>query len=141
MRGPTRKVSCFGETVAFRSVGRVEVSSQCLIQPRGTGSSNPSPSSGESANPRSLSRRDALAGIVYLAAVQLSHNPSTQVLEGRPSRSLGQGRPSASIPLRVSRAPSAGMSTVHIPYGRPGTLFGWVWTRNGSPIFYHVGEI
>ena len=141
MRGPTRKVSCFGETVAFRSVGRVEVSSQCLIQPRGTGSSNPSPSSGESANPRSLSRRAALAGIVYLAAVQLSHNPSTQVLEGRPSRSLGQGRPSASIPLRVSRAPSAGMSTVHIPYGWPGTLFGWVWTRNGSPILYHVSAI
>jgi hypothetical protein len=107
----------------------------------GTDGSNPVPSSGESANPRSLSRRDALAGIVYLAAVQLSHNPSTQVLEGRPSRSLGQGRPSASIPLRVSRAPSAGMSTVHIPYGRPGTLFGWVWTRNGSPILYHVSAI
>ena len=48
------------------------------------------------------------AGIVYLAAVQLSHNPSTQVLEGRPSRSLGQGRPCASIPLRVSRAPAPG---------------------------------
>ena len=53
--------------------------------------------------------------IAYRASVQLSHNPSTQVLEGRPSRSLGQGRPFASIPLRVNRAPSAGTSTVHIP--------------------------
>ena len=55
------------------------------------------------------------AELAYLASVQLSHNPSTQVLEGRPSRSLGQGRPLASIPLRVSRAPNAGISTVHIP--------------------------
>src|SRR5690242_13038665 len=51
----------------------------------------------------------------YRASVQLSHKPRTQVLEGRPSRCLGQGRPWASIPLRVSRAPSAGTSTVHIP--------------------------
>src|SRR5690348_2253523 len=47
----------------------------------------------------------ALLVIVYLVAVQLSHNPSTQVLDARPSRSLGQGRPCASIPVRVSRAP------------------------------------
>ena len=51
----------------------------------------------------------------YRASVQLSHKPRTQVLEGRPSRCLGQGRPWASIPLWVSRAPSAGTSTVHIP--------------------------
>src|SRR6516165_7152976 len=53
--------------------------------------------------------------IAYGACVQLSHNPSTQVLVGCPSRSRGQGRPLASIPLRVSRAPSAGTITVHIP--------------------------
>jgi hypothetical protein len=35
----------------------------------GTSGSNPLSSSGESANPRSLSRQDALPGIVYLAAV------------------------------------------------------------------------
>jgi len=51
----------------------------------------------------------------YRASVQLSHKPKTQVLEGTPSRCLGQGRPWASIPLWVSRAPSAGTSTVHIP--------------------------
>src|ERR1700757_1812320 len=77
----------------------------------------------------------------YVACVQLSHNPNTQVLEGRPSRSLGHGRPSASTPLRVSRAPSAGTSTVHIPYGRPGIALGWVWTRNGSPSSYQVSTI
>jgi hypothetical protein len=74
------------------------------------------------------------ARMAYPACVQLSHNPNTHVLEGRPSRSLGQGRPLASIPLRVSRAPSAGISTVHMPYGRPGIVLGWVWTRKGSPI-------
>jgi hypothetical protein len=47
----------------------------------GTEGSNPSPSSGECANPRSLSRRDALGGVVYLAAVQLSHNPSQKYLK------------------------------------------------------------
>jgi hypothetical protein len=73
------------------------------------------------------------AGIAYLASVQLSHNPSTQVLEGRPSRSLGQGRPCASLPLRVSLAPWAGINTVHIPYGRPGIALGWVWTKTAHP--------
>jgi hypothetical protein len=85
---------------------------------------------------RSLDRRrfSTPRGVLkdaYAASVQLSHRPRTQVLEGRPSRSRGHGCPAAAIPLRVSRAPPAGISTVHIPYGRPGTEFGWVWTRNG----------
>jgi hypothetical protein len=45
------------------------------------------------------------------------------------------------MPFRVSRAPSAGTSTVHIPYGRPGIELGWVWTNNGSPISYQVSTI
>ena len=37
------------------------------------------------------------------------------VENGRPSRSRGQDRPAASTPLRTSRVPSAGISTVHTP--------------------------
>ena len=51
----------------------------------------------------------------YRAAVQLSENASAQVLNGCPSRSRGHGLPTACTPLRVSRAPSAGISTVHTP--------------------------
>lgn len=49
------------------------------------------------------------------ASVQLSEKASAQVLNGRPSRCRGQGLPAASTPFRVSRAPSAGTSTVQSP--------------------------
>ena len=58
---------------------------------------------------RSFGARD------YRASVQLSENARAQVLNGRPSRCVANGRPMACTPLRVSRAPSAGISTVHTP--------------------------
>jgi hypothetical protein len=51
----------------------------------------------------------------YLASVQLSENASAQVLNGRPSRCFGQGCPAAWTPFRTSRAPNAGINTVHTP--------------------------
>ncbi len=54
-------------------------------------------------------------GSAYLASVQLSENASALVLKGRPSRSRFQGLPAAWTPLRVKRAPRAGMRTVHTP--------------------------
>jgi NADPH-dependent curcumin reductase CurA len=57
--------------------------------------------------------RQGLAG--YRASVQLSENASALVLNGRPSRSRFHGFPAACTPLRVRRAPSAGISTVHTP--------------------------
>jgi hypothetical protein len=45
------------------------------------------------------------------------------------------------MPFRVSRAPSAGTSTLHIPYGCPGIELGCAWTNNGSPISYQVSTI
>src|SRR5205807_3271326 len=63
---------------------------------------------------------------VYRASVQLSENASALVLNGLPSRSRFHGLPAAWMPLRDRRAPRAGTSTVHTPYGRPGTALGCV---------------
>ena len=73
----------------------------------------------------------------YRASVQLSENASAQVLNGRPSRCSGQGLPAASTPLRVRRAPSAGISSVQTPYLRPPSP-GLVWISSGSPMSYQV---
>ena len=43
--------------------------------------------------------------------------------------------------VSVAGPPSAGISTVHIPYGRPEMKWGWVWTNNGSPSSYQVSKI
>ncbi len=76
----------------------------------------------------------------YRASVQLSEKASAQVLNGRPSRSIGQGLPAASMPLRVRRAPSAGIRSVQTPYLRPPSP-GLVWISRGSPISYQVRVI
>jgi hypothetical protein len=51
----------------------------------------------------------------YRFDVQLSENASALVENGRFSRSRFQDLPAACLPLRVSRVPSAGTSTVHTP--------------------------
>ena len=66
----------------------------------------------ESIGPADLSVGQAQC---HLVSVQLSEKAKALVLNGRFSRSRGQGLPAACTPLRVNRAPSAGMSTVQTP--------------------------
>ena len=45
------------------------------------------------------------------------------------------------MPLRTTRAPNVGTSTVQTPYGRTGSSTGLVWISRGSPAACQVSEI
>ena len=47
----------------------------------------------------------------------------------------------ANLPLRVRRAPLAGIRTVDTPWGRSGLLPGRLWLKNGSPKSCQVRDI